>query len=64
VRALWETVEGFALVFGGIALTALPFVALWLFVDEGDAVWGIVLVAGVAVWIVGGIAVAIWDRLT
>lgn len=62
MRAVWETIVGLVLVFGGFFFSALPLVALWLFVDEGDAVWGVVLLASLAVWVIGGVGAALWRR--
>lgn len=63
MRAVLETLEGLAYVFGAFLLTATPLAVLWLTTDNGDAIWGIAILATLAVWILGGLLAAVWRRL-
>jgi hypothetical protein len=62
MRALWETIEGLVIVLGGFLLTALPVLVLWLLVDEGEAVWGLLVLGCLLVWVFGGVLTGLWRR--
>ena len=47
---------------GGFLLTALPVLVLWLLVDEGEAVWGLLVLGCLLVWVFGGVLTGLWRR--
>ena len=63
MRALWETIEGMVIVLSGFLLTALPMLVLWLLVEQPESVWGVIVLACLAVWVFDGLAVSLWRML-